>query len=211
MLAFIVAIGCERAGRPVPAAATKDLGKSNHRYEEAKVVTETVGQFEASTAEPITPLTLADLRTAASEGQVKIILQAKKQGLDLATPDEEGRTALMLAAFNGHTEAVELLLVDKRNLNAKDVSARTALMYAASGPNRTTVKFLLEAGAEVNAADNVERFTALMFAAAEGQTEICRLLLQHNANPDATDIDGDTALSFAQKNGHTGVVKLLDR
>lgn len=150
-----------------------------------------------------------DLREAASLGRVETVRRAISLGLDVDAPDEDARTALLLAAFDGHTETVRLLLENKADVNHRDSAGRTALMYASSGPNPETVQLLLEVGADPDVADKVEGFTALMFAAAEGQAEVVKALVQHGADKNLRDIDGDTASSFAATNGHSEVVRLL--
>ncbi len=104
----------------------------------------------------------------------------------------------MLAAFDGHTEIVRLLIERRAEVNAVDRSGRTALMYAASGPNQETVQLLLVNGAKVNLRDREEMYTALMFAAAEGQAENVQLLLAHGADQSLVDVDGETAANFAR-------------
>ncbi len=116
---------------------------------------------------------------------------------------------MQLAAFNGHTDIVRMLLERGADVQHRDAAGRTALMYAATGPYAETVDVLLAAGAEPNAVDSGEKFTALMHAAAEGQLEVVRTLLAHNADPQLHDVDGDTARDFAERNGHAEVVQLL--
>ena len=54
------------------------------------------------------------------------------KSVNLNQSDNNGNTALMLAAYYGHTKVVELLLSDKRvNVNQSDNNGTTALMLAA--------------------------------------------------------------------------------
>ena len=67
--------------------------------------------------QPSTPANEEALREAALEGLVQKVQSLLVQGTDLNAADENGRTALMLAAFNGHTSAVQVLVdqvVDQR-------------------------------------------------------------------------------------------------
>ncbi len=148
---------------------------------------------------------------AAMNGMEELIDRVIREGLlDANAVGEQGRTMLMLAAFNGHTTLCRRLIGYGADVNRRDESGRTALMYAATGPNVDTVRVLLDAGADVNAADRGERWTALMFAAAEGQTEVVRLLLDRGADPELRDADQDRAIEFARNNGHHETVRLLE-
>ncbi len=148
---------------------------------------------------------------AALNGLEELIDRVIREGLlDPNAVGEQGRTMLMLAAFNGHTSLCRRLLGYGADVHRNDEIGRTALMYAATGANVDTVRLLLDAGAEVNAADRGERWTALMFAAAEGQTEVVRLLLDRGADPELRDADQDRAIEFARNNGHAETVRVLE-
>lgn len=150
------------------------------------------------------------LRDAAREGRIQTVSVVLAQGTDPNVPDEDGRTALMLAAFNGSTDIVRLLLGKGARVDAHDRTGRTALMYAASGPNNQTVQLLLENQADLNIADRVEGWTALMFAAAEGQADVVQTLLRHGADATLRDADGENARDFAINNGHARIVQMLE-
>lgn len=152
----------------------------------------------------------AALTEAAFRGDTAAV-EALLSDADIDTVDEGGRTALMLASYDGHASTVRLLCEKKADPNLQDLNRRTALMYAASGPNLSTVEILLAHGAEVNVTDGEEGWTALMFAAAEGHVEIVRMLLDHGSSLDISDIDGETALTFAVQNGHAAAAKLLEQ
>lgn len=70
----------------------------------------------------------------------------------------KGRTALMYAARNGDTPAVNVLLKSRASVNTADYEGETALMKAAaSSCNEETVRALISAGADVTARDNKGR------------------------------------------------------
>lgn len=149
------------------------------------------------------------LREAARSGNLAGVKAQADTGVSVDASDPQGRTALQLAAFDGHVDTVAWLIAEKADVNHRDELGRTALMYASTGDNLSTVEALLAAGAEVNLVDQAERFTALMFAAAEGQNAIVSRLMESQADPSMADADGETALNFAQTNGHASVVELL--
>lgn len=146
---------------------------------------------------------------AALNGDLNYIHKSISNGTPVDITNDQQNTALMLSAFNGHTELVLFLLKKGANINRANVNNRTALMFASSGPFDNTVKELINAGAEINTVDNVEQFTALMFAASEGQNKNVEILLDKGADKTMVDKDGDNAYTFALANGHKSTAELL--
>ena len=67
---------------------------------------------------------------------------------DVATQDEDGRTALHLAAMYGHDNVVEMLLEAKADLSTQDKWGRTVLHMAAENGYDKVVK-MLEANTDI--------------------------------------------------------------
>lgn len=149
------------------------------------------------------------MRNAALDGDIPGIDNALKAGADVNSPDAEGRTALMFAGFNGHSEIVLKLLDAGAGIDRRDIMGRTALLYTATGPFPETVRILLDRGANPNVVDSDEHFSPLMHASAEGNLDVVKLLVEAGANSALTDIDGDDALSFARQAGHVDVMTYL--
>ena len=166
---------------------------------------------ESAKAEPeSTPELVGLLHQAALDGDLNAVEEALESGANVNGVDEEGRTALMFAGFNGHSDIVLTLLEAEAGIDRRDLMGRTSLLYAATGPFPETVRILLDKGAEPNVVDSDEHFSPLMHAAAEGNLDVVKILLEWKADPTLQDVDGDDAASFARQGGHLEVANYLD-
>jgi len=73
------------------------------------------------------------LLEAARAGDYDLVLSLINSGADVNTQNEQGATALMLAALNGHTEVLKILIQSKADVNmqANANNGWTALMLSA--------------------------------------------------------------------------------
>ena len=141
------------------------------------------------------------LRLAAANGLMKTIMNTDIVNIQ----DDEGMTALHLAARSGHGEVVKTFL-NTDIVKIRDNEGQTALHLAAWKGHSEVVKILLNADI-VNIQDN-EGQTALHLAARSGHGEVVKILL----NADIVNIqdnEGQTALHLAAWIGHSEVVKIL--
>ena len=146
---------------------------------------------------------------AVEANDVGAVTDALKKGADVNAKDDEGYTALLIAAEEGSTGIVRALLeVPGIDIGLKDTDGMTALMFAANEGHTDIVKALLDKEANANAVDNNQK-TALMYAAGGGHLAIVRALLDAGARIDNEDNKGETALSLATEQGHTAIIKLL--
>ncbi|KAG1673305.1 hypothetical protein FOA52_002585 [Chlamydomonas sp. UWO 241] len=165
---------------------------------------------------------LWDAAGAGDVAALRLLLPSADPDIAVAT-DEYGSTALMIAARNGHAEAMRLLL-DRKPANAgamlvaADGHGRTPLVMAAAGGHVDAMRLLLEhpfadAASMLETPDSRGR-TALTVAAMHGHVDAMRLLVDHpSANPAdllmRTDSHGDTALMLAAWRGHVDAMLLL--
>ena len=152
------------------------------------------------------------LHCASYFGIVELVAALIELGChDLNLGDFCGRTALILAAQEGHEDVVNILLGQKEvNPNKENNFGLTPLTYATLGGHEDVVKILL-GWEEVNPdkPDNDGR-TPLWYAATYGLEGVVKILLgREEVDPDKPDNDGRTPLSHATIGGFEGVVKIL--
>lgn len=120
------------------------------------------------------------LALATKADFVRIVQLLAEAGVDLDYQDDQGETALHLAARFGHLECARALL---RGSNSQK--------------------------AEVNLAENVFGWTPLFIACVEGHFNIVELLIDAGANLKTADTSGWTAQEHAALRGHIHIAEAL--
>ncbi len=134
---------------------------------------------------------------------VEVLLDARN--IDLNVRAKNGDTALMIAAFKGNKQAVEMLLARGAEVNQ---TGWTALHYAAAVGNNDIVSMLLEKHAYIDA-EAPNKTTPMMMAARAGHIMTVKLLLDEGADPTLTNELGMNAIDFARKYEHKDIVEGL--
>ena len=144
-------------------------------------------------------------------GDVSAVRLFIAAGMDIHTQDDDDRTALSVAAWEGHVEVVRILVeqwVAAAGAQAQDDDGTTVLMWVALGGDVEMVRLLLDKGADIHAQNNAGR-TVLMHAARGGDVEVVRLLLDKGADLNAQDASDQSALMYAAWGGDAEMVRLL--
>ena len=125
--------------------------------------------------------------------------------------DENGETALHIAAGYGYDQFAQLLLTKGADVNARSTTSSTPLLGAATFGHRNLVRLLLRAKADIKAADN-DGFTALHRTIEHGERDfeaVAKLLLEKGADLESEDKEGQRALHLAAKFQRANIVQQL--
>ncbi|CAH1270802.1 DAPK1 [Branchiostoma lanceolatum] len=182
--------------------------------------------------------------TAVEEGDVGTVRRGLEAGVDVRVKRKWGglgdQTSLHVASEHGQTEAAELLIEYKADVNARDESQFTPLHLAAFWGHTGTCELLIRHGADVTERARLQS-TSLHLAALKGHTGTCELLIRHGADvtarskskimhinlfitqPNSQEVLNPPLLTFppvqsqytplhrAAEKGHTGTCELLIR
>ncbi|KAM9346395.1 ankyrin repeat and SAM domain-containing protein 4B [Symphorus nematophorus] len=110
---------------------------------------------------------------AAIDGYLDLLKEATRK--DLNTPDEDGMTPTLLAAFHGHVDALQLICSREGDPNRSDIWGNTPLHHAAANGHMHILSFLVNFGANLFALDN-EFHTAMDVAASRDRMDCVRFL-----------------------------------
>lgn len=95
--------------------------------------------------------------------------------------DSTKKSALHLAAAEGHLSVVEFLVNKGFMVDSRDRTLKTPLHYACMNGHETCVEFLLKSGASVEARDSIGK-NAIHFACSSGSGKLVQILA--NIKPD---------------------------
>ncbi|KAJ6160634.1 hypothetical protein N7470_004030 [Penicillium chermesinum] len=224
-----LAVPDEKGWTPVNAATGRG------HTEVVRVLLEAGADYEASNFQnSATPL-----YSACYRGNIEIVKLLLGQGADYSKPNKNNWSPINVAASNGYTEIVKVLLhMDPIPDLAFAGSGGWTPVNAASDSGHTEiVRMLLDAGADYEAVNesnmtslcqrtyrdcqNAPRqgadtslqtttgTTALTAASENGHFQIVKLLVAHGADIEQTNNTDMTPLYSAAYNGHTEIVRLL--
>lgn len=168
------------------------------------------------------------LLDAVKAGDLDLVRALLVEGADVQARDDNGRTALHMAAYRGHSEVADFLVAKGADVNATSDKGETPLhcsgvlrchpdifrQHGMGRPFEQEVKTrqavaqrLLSHGAKV---DTVAAYhwTPLHLAAYCGNRGVAELLLAQGASVSAVDSEGNTPLHVAVF-GRTRVAELL--
>ncbi|MBR5876749.1 MAG: ankyrin repeat domain-containing protein [Akkermansia sp.] len=154
---------------------------------------------------------------AGHDGVVNTLLEA---GADANVTDNDGRTPLLNAAWNGRTQAIRLLLSygAKETLNVCDATEHITPLHAAviacrdfGAPASTeAISLLLAAGADVNIPD-CDGWTPLHSCACYNLLAPAQMLLAAGENPHIQDKQGLRPDELARQYHHDTLADYLQR
>ncbi|CAG9832368.1 unnamed protein product [Diabrotica balteata] len=117
-------------------------------------------------------------------------------------------TSLPIAAENGHTAVVELLLKNGANIDSMNSRGLTSLFLAVDYCHTEVVNILIRMGADTSVANEFQD-TLLHRAVRNNSKEITLLLIDNGANKEIKNKDGATPLLIAVQSNYIDIVNIL--
>ena len=172
-----------------------------------------VRELLASGVDPSAPdeagtLPLLAAVTAPQRTRAKIVNELVQAGTPLDATDDDGRTALHLAAAENEIDVVEALVNAGASTELRDREGHSPLVAACGNGQWAAAQVLLKLGVPADAAEGTPPIHAAATAPGDEPAGV-ELLLRHGAAVDARGKLGRTALMGAAMRGNALVVQAL--
>ncbi|KAI4134579.1 MAG: hypothetical protein LQ347_001395 [Umbilicaria vellea] len=156
------------------------------------------------------PMAMRPIHFCATHGLLLVSYHLLSDNItDVDSRVEDGRTALHMAAENGHENMVHHLLTQGADADSESADGRTPLQLALESGNECNARLLIQKGADVNA-NFASGETPLSVVVGNQWASLVQLLLRKKANPNGRLPDGRTSLHVAAEVGSdSGIIKLL--
>ncbi|XP_046895787.1 E3 ubiquitin-protein ligase MIB2 [Hypomesus transpacificus] len=182
-----------------------NLMTAENPIESGNTVISVLEKLLSQSTEQDNPSRLVIEAAHGSANKVRELVQKYPDKVDIKN---QGKTALQVAAHQGHMEVVKALLQANSSIEVKDEDGDTALHYTAFGNQAEIARLLLSKGANVNLLNN-SMCTALHIAVNKGFTDVVRVLTEHSADVNLQDSYGDTPLHDAIAKDFRNIIEIL--
>lgn len=155
---------------------------------------------------------LTRLMNAVKSNDPAQLRQLLAQGADVNQLDAGGNAPLVMAAYLGHTEIVQMLLEHGADVGAVDPDMKATALHAAAYAGRTeAARLLIQYHIEIDRQGPRNGYTALHDAIWQGHVETARLLIEAGADLTLINHDRQTALAFARARHQSAIVSLIEQ
>ena len=154
---------------------------------------------------------MSNIFSAVNSKAYAEIVKAVKEGQDINSHDEQGRTALTLAIENQDDTSLGILLECGASPNQKDIRGSIPLLLAIEKGSVEIITALLDKGADVNTKEVGGKTPLSMTVEKENEVLVSRLL-EKGAQVNVADEQGRTPLTLAiEKENEQLAVLLLEK
>lgn len=151
------------------------------------------------------------LLNACQNGDIKTVKSLLRQRTNPNARTSNKLTPLILAAQNGHTPIIALLVQHGAAPHLTDNDQHTALHHAVENLRHEAAEYLITQLQLDPNAPNRLGVTPIMLAAKNGDLPMIELLLHHGANPCATTSFKWSAIHYAINSEHYPIAHYLHR
>ncbi|KAB2045807.1 hypothetical protein ES319_D01G187300v1 [Gossypium barbadense] len=187
------------------ASSIAGLTRWNHGFQQA--VQDVI--LAGKTPQSSNPSVFSPLMFTARGNEIEALKKLlERADVDLYEQDDDGNSALMIAASGGHLEAFELLLRAGANIKLSNKYGDTSISLLELNQKGDVFNQLMLEYAHEDGNGPIG-FYALHRAVKRGDLNLVHILTSRGYDVNAFDADGYTPLTLAARGGYGGVCELL--
>lgn len=154
---------------------------------------------------------MSDIVRAVRKNNINQVKELIQQGYDINKPDVNGDTALILAAYEGKTDVLKLLLEAGADVTVLDPGMKATALHAAAYAGRTeSAKLLIEYKIDIDKQGPYNGYTALHDAIWQNNIETAKVIINAGANLNIQSNNGLTPLEMAKNLNRKEILKLIE-
>jgi ankyrin repeat protein len=155
---------------------------------------------------------MSALMKAVQRNDAAAVQRLIAQGVNVSETDENGDAPLVMAAYEGHTEILRLLLEAGADITAVDPGMKATALHAAAYAGRTdAARLLIDHGIDIDKQGPRNGYTALHDAIWQNNIETARVLVEAGANLNLESHRGETPLQFARSSRRKEITALIEQ
>jgi uncharacterized protein len=152
------------------------------------------------------------LMEAVRNNDAALVRELISRGSQVDERDAKGDAPLIIAAYQGYTDIVKLLLEAGADVSVVDPGMKaTALHAAAYAGNAEAARLLIEHGIDIDRQGPYNGYTALHDAIWQNNVEAARVLIEAGANLEIRSNAGETPQAFARSRNRREIAALIER
>jgi len=152
------------------------------------------------------------LMKAIKSNHVALVKDLIQQGTDVNELDANQDAPLVIAAYNGYTPIVQLLLEAGADVKAVDPGMKATALHAAAYAGRTeAVRLLIQYHIALDQQGPYNGYTALHDAIWQGHVETAKVLIEAGANLTMPSNSGETPLEFARLRQQKEILAFIEQ
>lgn len=154
---------------------------------------------------------MTELMKAVKQNDAAAVGELIRRGANVNEPDASQDFPLIIAAYQGRTQIVKLLLEAGADVSVVDPGMKaTALHAAAYAGQAAAARLLIQHGIDIDKQGPHNGYTALHDAVWQNHAEVVQVLLEAGANVHLTAKSGETPLAFARAKKHREIAALIE-
>jgi ankyrin repeat protein len=157
-------------------------------------------------------MTMTELMKAVQNNDAARVKKLIAQGVNINELDQGGDAPLIIAAYNGYSEIVRLLLEAGADVTVVDPGMKATALHAAAYAGRTeAAKLLVQYGIDIDKQGPYNGYTALHDAIWQNNIATAEVLINAGANFHIKSNSGETPLDFAKSKNRKEIVLLIEQ